>query len=122
MEQRLTELLDTGDALKTTADIVEKTNAAVVAVEKSTEKVTEKTEDKIMKLESSHNIRQCFREQGVPVDPTKKKGVKTKLWASSRKFLYETPWKNLRLSKETKNTIVNSSKWTKNPSRGSKKP
>ena len=65
MERRLIELFDENDedALKTTADKVEKTYAAVVAV-KHFKKVAKNLKQN-HETKSSHNLKQCFRVQGV---------------------------------------------------------
>lgn len=72
METRLTDLVDQkiGNAMETTCEKVEKTYAAVIAVDKTTEKTVKKDN----KEQSNHSINKCFRIQGVPEDPKKTKG------------------------------------------------
>ena len=76
MEKRLTDLVDqkVGEAMKTTCKKVEKTYAAVVAVEKSTETGNTNASHKVNKGKTNHNISQSLRSQGVPEDPSKSKG------------------------------------------------
>ena len=73
MERRLTDLVDEkiGNATKMTCDNVEKTYAAVVAVETTSGKPKGVKTDENSK---SHNINKCIRIQGIPEDPNKKKG------------------------------------------------
>ena len=54
-----------------TCDKVEKTYAAVVAVESNSGKPKEVKTDENSK---SHNINECIRIQGIPEDPNKTKG------------------------------------------------
>ena len=72
LERRLTDLVDKkfGNAMKTVCDEVEKTYAAVVAVENTTGK------PKRFKNDNSkyHNTNKCIRIQGILEDPTKTKG------------------------------------------------
>ena len=73
MERRLTDLVDEkiGNATKMTCDKVEKTYAAVVAVETTSGKPKGvKTDEN----SNSHNINKCIRIQGIPEDPNKTKG------------------------------------------------
>ena len=70
MERRLTDLVDEkiGNATKMTCDNVEKTYAAVVAVETTSGKpIGVKTDEN----SKSHNIKKCIRIQGIPDDPNK---------------------------------------------------
>ena len=71
METRLTDLVDQkiGSATETTCEKVEKTYAAVIAVDKATEKTVKKDN----KEQSNHSINKCFRIQGVPEDPKNKR-------------------------------------------------
>ena len=73
MEKRLTDLLDEkiGNVTKMTCDKVEKTYAAVVAVETTSGKPKGVKTDVNSK---SHNINKCIRIQGIPEDPNKTKG------------------------------------------------
>ena len=73
MERRLTDLVDEkiGNATKMTCDKVEKTYAAVVAVETTSGKPKGV---KIDENSKSHNINKCVRIQGIPEDPNKTKG------------------------------------------------
>ena len=73
MERRLTDLGDEkiGNATKMTCDNVEKTYAAVVAVETTSGRPKGVKTDKNSK---SHNINKCIRIQGIPEDPNKTKG------------------------------------------------
>ena len=72
MESRLTDLVDEtiGNATKMTCDKVEKTYAAVVAVETTSGKPKGVKTDENSK---SHNINKCIRIQGIPEDPNKAK-------------------------------------------------
>ena len=76
MEKRLTDLVDqkVGEAMKTTCEKVEKTYAAVVAVEKSTETGNTNASHKVNKGRTNHNISQSLRIHGVPEDLSKSKG------------------------------------------------
>ena len=73
MERRLTDLVDEkiGNATKMTCDKVEKTYAAVVAVETTSGKPKGVKPDENSK---SHNINKCIRIQGIPENPNKTKG------------------------------------------------
>ena len=73
MERRLTDLVDEkiGNVTKMTCDKVEKTYAAVVAVEATSGKPKGVKTDVNSK---SHNINKCIRIQGIPEDPNKTKG------------------------------------------------
>ena len=74
MEKRLTELVDSkiGEAMTTTCDKVEKTYAAVVAVDKTTSGKTKGAQNAEAQ-KSNHNINQSFRIQGLKEDPSKSK-------------------------------------------------
>ena len=73
IERRLTDLVveKIGNATKMTCDKVEKTYAAVVAVETTSEKPRGVKTDENSK---SHNINKCVRIKGIPEDPNKTKG------------------------------------------------
>ena len=73
MERRLTDLVDEkiGNATKMTCDKVEKTYAAVVAVETTSGKHKGVKTDENSKR---HNINKCIRIQGIPEDPNKTTG------------------------------------------------
>ena len=72
MEKRLTDLVDEkiGNATKMTCDKVEKTYAAVVAVETTSGKLKGVKTDENLK---SRNINKCIRIQGLPEDPNQTK-------------------------------------------------
>ena len=72
METRLTDFVDEkiGNATKMTCDKVEKTYAAVVAVETTSGKPKGVKTDENSK---SHDINKCIRIQGIPEDPNKTK-------------------------------------------------
>ena len=78
MEKRLTNKVDQkiGEAKKTSCEKVEKTYAAVVAVENSTETGSTNASHKVNKRKTNHNISQSLGVQGVQADPSKSKGVK----------------------------------------------
>ena len=75
MENRLTDLVDpkVDEAMNSTCKKVEKSYAAVVTVEKSTETGNTNASQKVNKGKTNQNISQSLRIQGVPENPSRSK-------------------------------------------------